>query len=93
MNHEQTKVIQELREVGYKVIVWGKPDQEKVKAQELIASETISISWNVEDVLEVCPQLSREEAIEVLQLADAKHDACVGICWETFEVYADIINE
>ena len=45
--------------------------------------------WSIEDVLEVRPDLSEEQAWEVLQKVDAKKDASVGITWDTLRLHAD----
>lgn len=52
---------------------------------------TISIVWSVEDVLTVRPDLSDEEAMDVLERAYRGHDAMYGICCETLRVYAEDI--
>jgi hypothetical protein len=49
----------------------------------------IAIVWNTDDVLEVRPDLSEEQAWEVLQLAEREHDATSGINWESLEAIAD----
>jgi hypothetical protein len=51
-------------------------------------SETISISWHVDDVLEQCPSLSRVEALDVLHTLKHRHDATIGINWEVIEIVA-----
>ncbi len=50
--------------------------------------EAISISWHVDDVLEQCPSLSREEALNVLHTLHRRHDATIGINWEVIETVA-----
>lgn len=49
----------------------------------------ITITWSVEDVLEVQPDLTEEQAMEVLEIVGKNHDAEVGICWDTLEFWAD----
>ncbi|MCA4995143.1 hypothetical protein HWD35_10505 [Tsukamurella tyrosinosolvens] len=41
----------------------------------------ITIVWSVDDVLNVAPDLSDEQARQVLQVVKAEHDADVGITW------------
>jgi len=49
----------------------------------------ICIGWSVEDVLEVRPDLTDEQAMEVLENVEENHDAGAGICWDTLEFWAD----
>lgn len=49
---------------------------------------SIAIVWNVEDVLEVRPDLTAEQAKEVLSRAERGHDANVGINWDVLDVVA-----
>ena len=51
-------------------------------------SDSIAIVWHVEDVLEQCPILNRDEALEVLHTLKYKHDANIGINWEVIEIVA-----
>lgn len=43
---------------------------------------SIAIVWHIDDVLEVRPDLSREQAFEVLKQAKENHDANIGINWD-----------
>lgn len=54
----------------------------------LAPSEQIAIVWSVDDVLEVRPGLTREQAFEVLEHAMNNHDAGIGINWYTLEYLA-----
>jgi hypothetical protein len=51
--------------------------------------DTISIVWSVEDVLTVRPDLTKDQARDVLYMVEQKHDASMGVCWETLEIHAD----
>lgn len=51
-------------------------------------SESIAIVWHVDDVLDQCPTLSRDEALEVLHVLKRKHDANIGINWEVISIVA-----
>ena len=51
--------------------------------------DTISIVWSVEDVLTVRPDLTRDQARDVLYMVVQKHDASMGVCWQTLEIHAD----
>jgi hypothetical protein len=49
---------------------------------------SIAIVWNVEDVLEVRPDLTEEQAKEVLRRVKHGHDANFGINWEVLTTVA-----
>lgn len=51
-------------------------------------SDSIAIVWHVEDVLDQCPTLNRDEALEVLHVLKRKHDANIGINWEVIQIVA-----
>jgi hypothetical protein len=55
----------------------------------------ISIRWHIDDVIcraeDMETPVTREQAIEILEIAENCHDACYGISWETFDVYIDDI--
>jgi len=47
--------------------------------------------WCIEDVQGIRPDLSDEQASEVLEEVGRKHDAEYGITWTTLECMADIL--
>ena len=49
----------------------------------------IAIFWSYEDVLSVRPDLSRDQAWDVLASCRKYHDAEIGINWEVLKVVAD----
>ena len=51
----------------------------------------IALIWGIEDVQEVCPDLTEEQAWQVLQNADRHHDATIGINWDTLECHAEML--
>ena len=55
------------------------------------SERSISIIWNVEDVQEVAPSLTDEQAYQVLLLCKKNHDATLGITWETLECHSEIL--
>ena len=57
--------------------------------QLLAKHRRIAIIWGTDDVHEVRPDLSEDQAWEVLQRAEHKHDANNGIGWDTLEIIAD----
>jgi hypothetical protein len=48
--------------------------------------------WHIEDVQGENPDLTDDEAREVLNIMAHKSDCNVGINWETIEVWADIVR-
>ncbi len=65
-------------------------DRYEIDVNELLAErKQIALIWGVEDVQEIRPDLNDDQAWEVLQAAERKHDATLGICWETLEFWAE----
>ncbi|MDY0341135.1 MAG: hypothetical protein RBS17_07975 [Coriobacteriia bacterium] len=54
-----------------------------------VDEDTIVIAWNVEDVLSIAPDLTVEDARDVLATALDNHDANIGITWDVLESWAD----
>lgn len=54
-----------------------------------MSNTSISITWHIEDVLNIRPDLTDAEAFEVLKICEREHDAEVGISWETLEYAAN----
>jgi hypothetical protein len=44
--------------------------------------------WMIEDVLSIRPDLTEEQAWEVLQVAESRHDATIGINWDVLDYHA-----
>ena len=57
----------------------------------LAKQRQIAIVWSIEDVHEVRPDLSDEQAWLVLETCKRNHDANVGITWDTLEITADYL--
>lgn len=55
------------------------------------ADQEISITWSIEDVQSVRPDLSDEQAWEVLQAAKDGHEADIGINWSVLECHAEML--
>jgi hypothetical protein len=51
--------------------------------------DRIEISWCVKDVKGVRPDLTDNQCREVLQEAERRHDATIGITWYVLEIHAD----
>ena len=56
-----------------------------------IKDDWITIEWHVDDVLEQRPDLTTEQAREVLHALRRYHDADLGINWEVIYWTADEI--
>jgi hypothetical protein len=51
----------------------------------------IAITWHIEDIQSILPDLTDEQASVVLQRLKKNHDASIGINWETIEAMAEIL--
>ena len=49
----------------------------------------IILTWGTDDVLSIRPDLTEEQAAEVLAAADRRHDAGIGINWDVLEFHAE----
>ena len=52
---------------------------------------SIAVVWHIEDVLEVRPDLNRNQAWQVLRSVKQNHDANVGINWEVLSTHAEML--
>jgi hypothetical protein len=57
----------------------------------VVPMEFIDDRWYTEDVIDVRPDLSHEQAWEVLKHIKKTHDATVGINWEVIDIACDIL--
>jgi len=51
----------------------------------------IAIVWEVEDVQTLRPDLSDDQAWQVLEQAERRHDAGIGINWDVLEMHAETV--
>ncbi len=51
----------------------------------------ISIKWHIDDVLSVRPNLTQQQACEVLAHIRKNHDANVGVNWDVIEIVSDTL--
>jgi hypothetical protein len=58
-------------------------------AQVLASRRQVAVTWSIEDVQGVRPDLSDDQAWDVLQEAIDKHDAEYGFTWGFIEFMAD----
>ena len=49
----------------------------------------MAIIWQIDDVLSIRPDLTEEQAGEVLGRVEDIHDASIGVSWDTLECCAD----
>lgn len=54
-------------------------------------NKSISIIWSVEDVLSVRPDLTEEQAWEVLTSIKNHHDATIGVNWDVLNITAALL--
>jgi hypothetical protein len=55
----------------------------------LAERKQIALIWSVEDLQAVRPDLDDEQAWAVLQEVEHRHDASIGVTWDTLEYAAD----
>lgn len=58
---------------------------------EYSGPDSITISWHIDDVKEVRPDLTDAQCREVLNQAARKHDATIGITYDVLEIIADLL--
>jgi hypothetical protein len=69
------------------------PDPAQIDLHALLAARRqIALIWSVEDVLAVRPDLTDDEAWEVLQQAGRRHDAEIGINWDVLRCHAKLVH-
>lgn len=56
----------------------------------MLEKDHITITWHIDDVFELRPDLTREQAREVLEIVEKRYDASLGISWEDVEDAATI---
>lgn len=49
----------------------------------------IAIIWSIEDVQSIRPDLDDEQSMVVLGTVENKHDASIGVNWDTLQIWAD----
>jgi hypothetical protein len=53
--------------------------------------DRIAIFWHIDDVKEVRPDLSDDQARQVLQAAKRSHDAVLGLSYPTLSAWCDTL--
>ena len=82
MRNVYDKVYQSMSGIGYTVLACTCEQKDE---------DSVSIVWSVEDVLQVRPDLSQEQAKKVLTEAKENHDATMGINWGTLSYVAEVL--
>jgi hypothetical protein len=59
--------------------------------QFLDTNREIAVIWEVDDVLVLRPELTDDQAWQVLQHAKRHHDAGIGLNWESLEAAAEAL--
>ena len=54
-------------------------------------TNSIAIIWEIDDVKSVRPDLTNDECMEVLGYIDRKHDATLGVSWDTLRWHCDYL--
>jgi hypothetical protein len=57
--------------------------------QELTNGDSIILRWTIGDVIAVRPDLSEDDARDVLEAVEHDHDASVGVNWDVITATAD----
>ena len=57
--------------------------------QDNLQGNWLSIRWHIDDVLSIRPDLTNDQARQVLLSLKHGHDANIGINWEVIEIVAD----
>ena len=56
---------------------------------EFDPNKQIAITWHVDDVKSIRPDLTDEQAMDVLREVKRKHNADLGVSWTTLKVVAE----
>jgi hypothetical protein len=52
-------------------------------------SDTITLTWHIDDVKEVRPDLTKRQCREVLARCKTGHDANLGVNWDVVGIWAE----
>jgi hypothetical protein len=96
LSPEHAQRISEHAEAVLDLLQDAKPDSEPFDingfVHRLLATVgKVAAIWCIEDVQGIRPDLTDEQASEVLEEVGRKHDAEYGINWTTLECMADIL--
>jgi len=54
-------------------------------------TNSIVVIWEIDDIKILRPDLTDDECMEVLDYTERKHDASLGVSWDTLEWNADYL--
>lgn len=67
-------------------------ESDEINVHDLLARrKQVAVIWDVEDVQAVRPDLTDEQAWQVLQQTERQHDATLGVTWDTLETTAEML--
>lgn len=71
-----------------------RPGKEEQARNALIGywADKMALIWTAQDVIDCCPNLTEEQAVEVLYKALHDHGYTIGITWETFRTCAQVLD-
>lgn len=61
-------------------------DRERTASDD--TQDRIVLTWHIDDVREVRPDLTDEQCREVLRQCERRHDAGIGINWDVLRTHA-----
>jgi len=56
-------------------------------------TDNCTIVWMREDVLSLDDTLTEEQANDVLEMMERKHDSCLGINWDTIQYWIEEVKK
>jgi hypothetical protein len=52
----------------------------------------ISVTWNADDIREICPDFTDIQCSRALEYIKSNHDASIGISWDTIQEACDYVD-
>jgi len=75
------------------VIEYLLAEVKRLKKELAFYTDNCTVVWMLDDVLSVDNTLSDEQASWVLERMEHKHDACLGISWDTIEFWISEVKK
>ncbi len=63
----------------------------RANIERLFSPDWLSSWWSTQDIQDERPDLTDEQAREVLEMLDRRHDANIGINWEVIRIVAGML--
>lgn len=57
---------------------------------QIESGDAIAVVWHIDDVKSMDENLTDDEAREILERMYHKHDATIGISWDTIDAFIDM---